>query len=274
MKKSKGITPRWGATLMAVLLLIAVLYLGAEALFRVSLLPAGEALRGVTGYVGEACPEVMTVPALTGRRFSEDILPDPALFPCRVTYVYHPTAAAGGVISQTPAGGTLRKVSEDRPCTLSLTVSMGRAQAKLPDLSGLDPREAEKTLRRLGLHPRRVEMREIHGAYTVRATRPEAGCLLDRGETVTLLLPRQVTSEAVSVPDLAGMTAAEAADALSQAGLCLGQVQICRALDPWGIRMGGSVCAQTHRAGDLLPFGYTVGITLGERLPKSQEASG
>lgn len=264
MKKSKEINPRWGLTLMVALLLFAVLYLGIEAVFRVHPFPMGGMLKGVPGYVGEACPTVEAVPGLTGVSFSEELLPDPALFPCRVTYVYHPTVEAGCVIAQTPEGGALRKVSKGDPCTISLTVSMGRAQAKLPDLVGLDPREAENTLRRLGLNSQRIEMGITHGAYTVKDTRPEAGSLLDCGQTVTLLVPRQDTSAAMPVPDLTHMTVAEAAHALSDAGLCLGQVALCHALDPWGIRVGGFVCAQTHRTGDLLPFGYAVGVTLGD----------
>ncbi len=262
MKKRGKITPRWGLTLTVVLSLTAVLYLGAETLLGASLLPDRERWSQVEGYVGEAYPRVLTVPYLTGRRYAEEMLPDPTLFPCEVTYVYHPMAEAGRILAQTPEGGASRKVSRERPCRISLTVSMGRAQARLPQLAGLDPREAESILRRLGLNARRIEVGVTNGGYAVTDTRPEAGSLLDCGQTVTLLVPRQERAVALPVPDLTGMTVEEAGDALTNAGLTLGGVEILSTQDPWGIRVGGVVCAQSHTAGDLLPVGHAVNVQI------------
>ena len=261
MKKAKGIARRWGATLMASLLLAGVLYVESQAIFGVTPLPAEDAARGFMGYVGEH-PALMTLPCLEGEAFDETRLPDPALFPCEVTYVYHPTVPAGRVISQSPRGGARRKVSLSRPCVISLTVSMGREMIRMPCLSGMDVREAESILLGLGMRARRVTPGERMGAYAVADTLPRAGTLLGRGQTVTLLVYDTPKASAVTVPDLTGMTAEEAADALAAVGLTRGRVETVAVPDPWGIREGGRVCAQTHAAGDLLPRGYAVGIAL------------
>ena len=115
---------------------------------------------------------------------------------------------------------------------------------------------------RLGLLSRRVYVTSRTGESTVLVTKPTRGALLERGETVTLLVARPTAQGTLPCPDLTGLTAEQAAATLGEAGLTLGETRYSPVLDPWGIRER-VVCAQTHTAGSCLPYGHAVGITLG-----------
>ena len=246
---------------MGVLFLGAWVYLVADTLLGVSWL-SDIWDRHPQGYVGDPIPLTVEIPHLVGCRFSQSTLPELQGLVYDVTYVYHPTAEEGRILSQTPAGGVSRKVTARDACVVSLVVSMGREQASVPRLSGMDPREAEGVLRRLGLTARRVYL-PVEGKGGVLMSRPASGCLLDRGDTVTLVLGRTSPRVASPCPDLTGLSAEQAEAVLRDAGLTLGEIKTLPTLDPFRIREGEDVVlAQSHAAGSYLPYGHAVSITL------------
>lgn len=97
----------------------------------------------------------------------------------------HPVREAGVVIWQDPPAGTI--VPEGTPVTL--TLSDGKQQTPVPDLEGLEPRDAESVLRAGGLKVERTERVPFDGAAgIVIGTRPAAGTPRPVGSAVTLLV--------------------------------------------------------------------------------------
>lgn len=97
----------------------------------------------------------------------------------------HAVRDAGVVIWQDPPAGTV--LPEGTPVTL--TLSDGKQQTPVPDLEGLEPRDAETVLRAGGLKVERTERVPFDGAGgVVIGTRPAAGTPRPVGSAVTLLV--------------------------------------------------------------------------------------
>lgn len=94
---------------------------------------------------------------------------------------------------------------------------------------------------------------------TVIATVPAAGTRAEDGSTVTL----QVSSgpEQVQVPDVAGLTVAQATAAVTDAGLVLAPGDPARAVS--GVEQLGQVVEQEPEAGSSVDSGAEVSLTLG-----------
>jgi len=127
--------------------------------------------------------------------------------------------AAGFVSRQSPPGGT--KMAEGE--TVEVWVSGGAQTVELPDFRGWDEGDVADWLRENGLEGERKTGRSDDVAEgRVFRQDPAAGAAVERGSTVTFWVssgePR------VAVPDLSGMTQADAVAALTQAGLAVGEV--------------------------------------------------
>ncbi len=97
----------------------------------------------------------------------------------------HPVRDAGTVIWQDPPAGTV--LPEGTPITL--TISDGKQQTPVPDLDGLEPKDAEALLRAGGLRIERTERVPDDGTPgIVIGTRPAAGPPRPVGSAVTLLV--------------------------------------------------------------------------------------
>lgn len=91
----------------------------------------------------------LTVPNFCGRPEGE--IEKNGSFAVETVYRYDGETEEGIVISQSPPSGSVCKLTANSPrCKLKLVVSLGRQQAKLPQLLGTDYRKAEATLRELG----------------------------------------------------------------------------------------------------------------------------
>jgi eukaryotic-like serine/threonine-protein kinase len=129
---------------------------------------------------------------------------------------HHPSIEEGLVAAQEPgARSVVRSGSE-----VTVFLSLGPERVELPDLTGLHAPAATARLANLGL---RVTTR-AGGAGdpgTVVEMRPPPGARVDPQATVELTLaPADVR---VTVPDLTGMPARTAREALVQAGLVVGR---------------------------------------------------
>ncbi len=125
--------------------------------------------------------EPVPVPAVTGqeRAAAEQALTDAGLAPS-VTEEFSDDVAAGLVVSQAPADGTLFRGDE-----VALVVSKGPPLVEVPQVRGRQLDEARATLEEAGF---RVEVRRLveNGFGTVLGTNPGAGQQLPRGSTVTV----------------------------------------------------------------------------------------
>lgn len=122
----------------------------------------------------------------------------------------------GFVIRTSPPATT----SVDRDSRVRMFVSSGPKRVSVPDVVGLTREAAETRLTREGLDVR-VEMQQSEEPENeVIAQSPGAGETLDRGDDVTITVavaPEE--PEPVTVPDVTGLTRAEALRALRNAGL-------------------------------------------------------
>lgn len=125
--------------------------------------------------------EPIPVPAVTGqeRAAAEQAVTDAGLAPS-VTEEFSDTVAAGLVISQAPADGTLF-----RGDAVALVVSKGPPLVAVPQVRGQQLDEARRTLEEAGFV---VEVRRLveNGFGTVLGTNPGAGEQVPRGSTVTV----------------------------------------------------------------------------------------
>lgn len=160
-------------------------------------------------------PEIVQVPDLAGTPVADAKrkLRDLGLTVGTVHKKFSDEVAKGSVIGTDPAAGSKR-----RPETaVALTVSRG-AEVDVPDVTGRDRADAEATLRGAGFEVKIADgtAHSPHDKGRIARQAPGAGGKLGRGDTVTLTL--SAGPEMVTVPDVTGKTAADAKQALSDAG--------------------------------------------------------
>jgi len=129
-----------------------------------------------------------------------------------VTYAYNDTYAEGTIISQTPKAEESKKIlAGKQKCTVTLVVSKGTETVVLEDYTVRDYREAETALRKLGMN---VVLEEAEDNYLnigyVVSMSPEAGTVVNIGDTVTLYVNYGTDTLKVLVPTFSGLTEAEA----------------------------------------------------------------
>ncbi|BAU96510.1 serine/threonine protein kinase [Corynebacterium suranareeae] len=132
---------------------------------------------------------------------------------------YSDDVPEGQVVSLTPASGTQLNVGE----TVQIHLSRGPAPVEIPDVSGMGVDQATRVLERAGLTVERTE--EGFDADTangdVYATSPQVSTEVKRGTSVVLQV-----SNAISVPDVVGMTQDEATAALAEEGLVVASTSV------------------------------------------------
>ena len=163
------------------------------------------------------------------------------------------TVAAGNVISeQPPVGAMVTKGS-----TVTLTISLGKAQVLIPNEAGSDPATAGAALATLGLNPvQSSEPSNSEPAGKVTRTNPPSGQSVASGSTVTIFV--STGPQAISVPDETGQTLGQAESALTGAGF---NVAVVGSHSSFGI-----VTGQTPDGGSQLP-GTTITLTVNVNPP-------
>jgi serine/threonine-protein kinase len=161
----------------------------------------------------------------------------------------HDPAPAGTVLSQEPTAGSLRKLTDAYPiCRVRLTVSLGEESVALPDLLGMDQKSAEARLLALGLSAD-VTVKETEGqgypSGRVLSMQPSAGTRVPKGSEVRLTVSSGDPVREVRVPDLRGLSRAEALMLLWRAGLTVDEVIETPSPEPSGRVIGQSLVAGT-----------------------------
>ena len=127
---------------------------------------------------------------------------------------------AGKVISTDPAAG----MEVEEGTHVKMYVSMGVEKVEVPQITGITSEEAQAALAAVGLIGGSVteEYSEEYDAGYVISQGKSAGGKLEKGSAVDYVVSKG--SSKVEVPDLYGMTMAEAQQALSDLGLVSGAV--------------------------------------------------
>ncbi|MFI6767547.1 Stk1 family PASTA domain-containing Ser/Thr kinase [Streptomyces sp. NPDC050355] len=197
-------------------------------------------------------PEIVTIPDLSGTPVADAKrkLRDLGLTPSTVTHGFSDDVAKGSVIRTDPAAGIKR-----RPDTaVALTVSRG-ARVDAPGVIGSDRAEAEATLRAAGLRVRIAEepVFSPQDKGTVARQTPNAGDPLGKGDTVTLTLSKG--PEMIAVPDVTGMSEADAKKELTSYGF---RVEVKKPF----LFPQDEVDTQSVEAGEKAPKGGTITIKM------------
>jgi len=143
-----------------------------------------------------------------------------------VDSLYDSEKPPGTVLDQDPAA--FSKVKEGRMIYLTINATTP-PDVKMPDLVDVSFRQAEAILQSYGLVTGEIIYRPDLAKNAVleqryRDRRIKAGTLIPKGSPIDLVLGDGLGENAISIPDLTGLTLSEAKTVLSQVSLSLGTV--------------------------------------------------
>jgi serine/threonine-protein kinase len=158
----------------------------------------------------------------------------------------------GEVIGQDPSGGS----QADKGSTVTLTVSDGPAQVRVPPVVGVSADAAKSRLKKAGLKAQgsRQSSDSVPKGIVISAS-PDEGSTVDVGSTVALTVSNG--PQKVSVPDVSGRTFDDASAQLQSAGL-----QVTRKDQESQDRPEGTVLSQSPSGGTSVDKGATVSLTV------------
>ncbi|RCW51418.1 MULTISPECIES: Stk1 family PASTA domain-containing Ser/Thr kinase [unclassified Halanaerobium] len=170
------------------------------------------------------------------------------------------------IISQFPAPG--ERVRQTRK--INITISKGPELIKLPDLSGMELREALVELENLSLNKYEIEyvFRLSIKAGRVIEQIPAAGAEIKSDELITLFVSRGERDMSVSMPDLTGMDRTKAFQRLRELGLNVGKIK----LENSTRFSDGQIISQSYNPGDMLPEGTPVDLVISRGLLNPENA--
>ena len=176
-----------------------------------------------------------------------------------VEYRYDEEAPMGTVLSQTPAAGSVRKLTDGAErIEMTLTVSRGKETLSVPELIGADAREAENALREMGLVVRVVREQSLHPEGRVLKIMPDVGAPVTKGSEIMLTVSAGVQNDVTTVPDLRGLSREDALIRLWLARLSVGDVVE-------NINGEGNVVIrQSHQPGTRVKASTKITIYLGD----------
>lgn len=149
--------------------------------------------------------ETRSVPTLVNQFYSEELEAqlEAKYYNVEVKYEYDSAFGRNQIIEQDPKSGSQWKYSPGNKNTLTLTVCLGAETQTLPEYAYKRVQDVKIELQnKLGLTP--VIVKEVHdtisAGYIIR-TEPEAGSVLNAGDTVTLYVSSGPDIEYVEIPN-------------------------------------------------------------------------
>ena len=140
-----------------------------------------------------------------------------------VEKVYHPEITKDNVISQTPPPGEMIRQTRE----ISVTISKGKAEVSLPDLTGETLREAEIILDNNDLKIGEKEFvyhKEIPNNTIIEQT-PKPGEKIEINDKIDLVISKGIEPNLVKMPDLIGTDLASAENKIESNGLKVGNIE-------------------------------------------------
>jgi serine/threonine-protein kinase len=197
-------------------------------------------------------PTTVEIPNLCGTNINN--INTPEWLDVDIEYRYDENTPAGVVFAQTPTGGSRRRLVSDK-ITCQVTVSLGRESILLPAMTGRDVYEVATELRNLGLVVNTVAEHSPREVGRVLASEPRAGESVHKGATVTLTVSLGEKQKTVNVPNLCGLSRA---DALIRLWLC--QLNVGEVIEAPSNAPLGTVFQQSHAEGTVVLPGTKITI--------------
>lgn len=161
----------------------------------------------------------------------------------------------GLVCEQYPQENTEYPVTSE----VKLTVSVGKKPIEIPDVAGLTEAQAEKKLTssdyQFVVEKEHVADDKVAEGIVI-STKPERDTKVVKGATVTMVVSTGPENKQVSVPDLIGSTEKEAAKALKDVGLALGNVK----KEASDIYPAGQITYQSNSKNQLVDPGTRIDV--------------
>ncbi len=166
-----------------------------------------------------------------------------------IEYVYNDVVGEGRIVSQDPLPGEIRKVlAGKQKCKISFTISMGPHYIELLDYTVQDSRMVVSELRKMGLRVKVENVAsEVYEIGHVIRTEPEAGTVVQEGDTVVIYVNQGVETVKTAVPDFFGCSEAVAYIKLMENKLNVGEITYVRSDEPAGTVLEQSVEALTQQ---------------------------
>ena len=155
--------------------------------------------------------ETITVPTFTGVQYSEELqawFEASDIYKVTVEYIYNDQSEAGMILEQDPQPNSKRRVlAGENYCEVTLKVSRGLEDVTVPDLTGVDAREARLKLKNLDLKMVIEDAKsDVVSSGQVISTSPEKGTAIKAGDTVTVYICSGVPDGEIEIPDFVGMS--------------------------------------------------------------------
>ena len=176
-----------------------------------------------------------------------------------VEYRFEENAPAGLVFAQTPIGGSYRRLTDEGTCQVTVLVSLGQESILLPSVIGRDVYEVATELRNLGLVVNTAPQPSPHKVGNVLSSEPRAGESIPKGSTVTLTVSSGEVQKTVAVPNLCGLSRA---DALIRLWLC--QLNVGEVVEVPSGEPSGTVIRQSHAEGTVVLPGTKITIYISQ----------
>ncbi|MFI2295153.1 PASTA domain-containing protein [Isoptericola sp. NPDC019571] len=205
----------------------------------------------------EQASQQVAVPKVAGKdeAGARQALTDAGLVPAkRVATRASDAVREGDVVGTDPVAGS----SVDRGATVTIVVSSGPAQVKVPAVEG-DAGSAKRALQDVGLAPEVVEEHSdtVDEGHVIR-TEPGAGTPVDRGAAVRVVVSSGPEEpEQVEVPGVVGEEQAVAVQRLKDAGFVVEVVE-----EPSDDQPEGVVVRRESGTEETLPSGSTVTLVV------------
>ena len=159
------------------------------------------------------------VPDLVGKNFFTEVMNNSAY----VDFSFEPITVedsdepSGTIVDQSPAGGKVQ-----RGAKITVYISVAAAKVDVPNVYGYEYTSAETVLKGAGFEVTIIKEKseEVEIGKVIR-TSPRKGATVEYGSLVKIYVATSEEIEPVEVPNLVGMTIAEARRALEAVGLVL-----------------------------------------------------
>ncbi|HWV25777.1 MAG TPA: Stk1 family PASTA domain-containing Ser/Thr kinase [Aeromicrobium sp.] len=211
---------------------------------------------------GKDDPVMVAVPAVAGKeqQVAERLLTE-AGFLVQPEEVESADIEVGLAVETDPPEGS----DAEQGSTVTLYISSGPQEVAIPNLSNLTYENAKERLEALGFKVKKDEADGSAEAGRVLNTDPPAGNKLAVGETVTVIVSRGE----VTVPNVVGMSLADAKKTLTDAGL---EVTSSEANDP--VVPAGRVVSQSVNQGQRVPTGTKIALVVSTGPPTPPPGDG
>ena len=211
------------------------------------------------GRGGDAATEAK-VPNLVGMRVEQATQQLIAAgFGVRATdKLFHATAPEGTVLQQVPPPGTLTP----RGTTVGLSVSAGQTSGTVPLVTGMTLDAAQSALQHAGFDTGEItEQQSPEPRGQVLFSTPSAGTTATLPASVALIISGG--AHMVRVPELTGLSLADASRSAESLGLTVGVVVV----DTLSLQAAGQVVQQIPAPGDVVAPGSAISLTVAKKIP-------